>query len=87
MSLSFKTKWLSENPPWLWFVFAANSILVAIAIASMLILITQQQYLICEVKEIDRKLVIAIKINHGKASVVSEETLTPNVAKSTESLR
>lgn len=79
MTWQFKTKWLSENPPWLWFVFTANTIFVAIAIASMMILITQQQYLICEVREIDRKLVIAIKINHKQQNinVVTEETPGP----------
>lgn len=79
MALQFKAKWFGENPPWLWFVFAANTLFVAVAIASMLILITQQRYLICEIREIDRKLVIAIRVNHKQQNIdiVAEETPEP----------
>lgn len=68
---------MAEHPAWPWFVFIANTALIAATVASILVLITQQYRLIREVNDIDCKLVQAVKINQNNVEIVAKKAGVP----------
>lgn len=77
MPFSFKTKWMTEHPAWPWVIFTMNTALIALAVASIFLLITQQQYLMREVHDIDAKLIQAVKTNQHNLETVAKKAGVP----------
>lgn len=73
MPFSYKTKWMIEHPAWTWAVFAANTVLIAIVVASIIVLVAQQNYLVYEVNQIDGKIVKAVKANQTNVETVAKK--------------
>lgn len=77
MPFSSKTSWMIQHPAWPWFVFTLNTLLIALAFVSIIVLGAQQQYLVREVGEIDRKLVQAFRINQSNVDIVAKKAGVP----------